>query len=220
MADIPFWDQFTEGYEGSDYDPNPWGQVKIGAFRLPGICRVDGAAVQRIDVQKANGVDGGTLIERGYLPSEFDIDMTIWTPSHWSLWRTIRPQIYRPANKIDISDAKKRTATKTDVGATDKASLPVSHPALDDAGISACLIKSITLPRPGPDVGSMVITIKCVEHRAPVPKANANRRSAGVGKPDLDKRFEDHPARNKPKKPSEAGDGRPGGAPKVVRGSS
>lgn len=219
MPSIPFWDSFPEVAEaGPSSDPHPWGQVTIGGITLPGTCEVSGAAIHRIDIQKANGVDGGTLIERGYQPGEFDIDMKIWTSEHWDLWQETRPFIFRRLNKIDANDAKKNAATADQVSATEKAALPISHPALADAEITACLIKSISLPRPGPERGTKIITIKCVQYIPPATKTSANRKLVGVKPPPRDPRNDLNGAVNKPLSPLDAGDGSPNGPPVTTHG--
>lgn len=217
---IPFWDQFPDTWVmGPASDPNPWGSVILGGITLPGTCEVTGAAIHRIDVQKANGVDGGTLIERGYQPGEFDIDMKLWTPEHWQLWRETRPSIFRRLSKIDPNDTKKKTtASAGQVSATEKAALAVSHPALADAEITACLIKSITLPRPGPELGTKIITIKCIQYIPPAPNKNALRKAASVKAPARDPRTDLAPSVNKPITPLEAGDGGPNGPPATSHG--
>jgi hypothetical protein len=219
MSAIPFWDPYSSpSVDGPDSDPNPWGQVTIGGILLPGYCEVSGAAIHRIDVQKANGVDGGTLIERGYQPGEFDIDMKIWTEKHWDLWRETRPFIFRRLNKVDLNDAKKSGATREQVAATEKASLSISHPALADAEITACLIKSISLPRPGPERGTKIITLKCVQYITPAVKVSAIRKHVGVKGPTRDPRVDLNGAVNKPTSPLDAGDGGPNGAPVTTHG--
>jgi hypothetical protein len=217
---IPFWDQFPDTWVmGPDYDPNPWGSVTIGNIVLPGICEVTGAATHRIDVQKANGVDGGTLIERGYQPGEFDIDMKIWTPKHWALWLETRPSLFRRLSKVDLNDAKKKTATAAQIEATARAALPIAHPALADAEITACLVKSITLPRPGPEAGTKIITIKCVQYIPPAPKNNALRKASSVKAPPRDPRNDLGGSVNKPVTPLDAGDAGPNGAPVTTHGA-
>jgi hypothetical protein len=205
---IAFWDRFTEGYEGSDYPLEEWDRVQIGGYVLPGICVVDGAAKQRIDVQKANGVDGGVLIERGYQPGTLDIDMKIWTPHHWSIWQSIHPNIYRRAGKLDVNDAKKKSASRAQIQVTAKAALSIYHPAAADRGIDSVLIEQITLPRPGPEKGSKIITIKCIQYMPPS-KLPAVRKATGVKAPPQDPRQKFHPAANKPDSPAGKGEGGP-----------
>lgn len=224
MADIPWWDPIpiTDGKviapdsEGLLYDDSsPWARVDIGGHRLPGTCSVTGAAVHRIDIQKSNGVDGGTIIERGYVPGKYDIECKIWTEAQWNAWQEIYPQIFRRPGKIDVNDAKakKAGATAAEIKATEKAALTISHPFLALAGVSACLVESIPVPRPGPEWGTWVITIKVVQYIAPVPKQSALRKGTGA-KENVPLVKELQPATNKPKKPSEDGDGGPNGAPK------
>jgi hypothetical protein len=288
MSDIPWWDPFDVTDKDNnvvddsvEVDPCPWTQVRLGGHYLPGSCTVTGAATHQIDVQKASGRDGGTLIERGYSPSKFDIDMKIWSRSHWTIWRQIRPQLLRRPGKENVGDASaskklasvlsvaKKTASAAVVevkrlekaaadaaakpeaqagdpravavafdyeqktkaaqkdldhakaavsaaehGAREHSAMPVENALLQDAGISSCVIESIAFPRPGPEWGTWVIAIKCIEYVTPS-RENATRKAVGHRPqvpvaPALDAA----PARNKPVKPSDAGDGEPNGPPK------
>lgn len=230
MADIPWWDQFdvtdrvvfAPGSEGFDYDDtSPWANVSIGGNRLPGTCVVAGAAVHRIDVQKANGVDGGTLIERGYEPGKFDVDCKVWTRSQWRILLGILPQIFRRPNKIDVNDAKakKAGATAAEIEATATAAKPVTGPMFDFMNVGSCLIQSVGIPRPGPEWGTWVVSIKCVEYIAPNPK-NAGVRKTTGSKDTAPLHQKLTPATNKPPKPSESGHGGPNGEPVTAHGSS
>ena len=227
-SDVPFWDLFNvtdgkvfaPGSEGFDYDEtSPWSQLTLKGNRLPGTITLTGSATHRIDVQKSNGVDGGTLIERGYVPGKFDIDMKIWTESHWDLWKDIYPQIFRRPAKVDVNDAKtkKAGATATQIDVTSKAALPISHPVLDLMGISSCLVESIAMPRPGPELGTQIITIKCIEYVPPTKKSAIRKTTGAAVNVGLAKELQ--PAVNKPISPAEAGDGSPGGPPVTSHGS-
>lgn len=227
---VPFFDRFNAtdgrvfqpGSEGADYDDtSPWSAVTIAGRRLPGTCTITGAATHRVDVQRASGVDGGTLIERGYDPSKFDIDVKIWTLSQWNIWLEIRPNLLRRSGKLDVRDAKakKTAANSAAIAATALAATPISNPLLDVEGIGACLVESIQFPRPGPEFGSWIITIKCMEYVAPA-KVNATKvlRGNRENVRSVDDKAPS-PAVNKPTSPKDAGDGGPNGAPKISHGS-
>jgi hypothetical protein len=201
---IPFWDEFSEGYEGDVYPRQEWNRVQLGGFVLPGKCEVDGSAKHRIDVQTANGRDGGVLIERGYQPGTLDIDMTLWTPLQWSTWNAMRPSIFRRAGKLDVNDTKKKGATAAQIDLTEKAALPIVHPGAESIDIHSVLVEQITLPRPGQQRGSKVITIKCIEY-VPPSKVKATRKAAGIAAPPIDPRQKFAPAANKPASPAEDG---------------
>lgn len=205
---IAFWDRYVEGYEGSVYPTEEWDRVQLGGFVLPGTCKVDGSAKHRIDVQKANGVDGGVLIERGYVPGTLDIDMELWTPEQWSTWLAIRPNIFRRAGKLDVNDAKKKGASASQIKVTEKFALPIIHPGAESIEISSVLVEQITLPRPGQTHQSKVITIKCVQYVAPA-KLPAVRRATGVKAPTIDPRQQFAVPANKPASPAEKGEAGP-----------
>jgi hypothetical protein len=172
-AQIPFWDKFTQGYEAFPELFGDWDVCELGGEALPGLASIKGSAMQRIDVQKVNGQDGGALVERGYTPGKFDIDLVMWMPQHWAAWQPLLLKIYRRAGKLDVSesadDIKKKSATKqtAEIEATSKNALAISHPATRMLGVHAVIVESVALPVEGPVPGSKLVTIKCVQYVAP-----------------------------------------------------
>lgn len=185
MGTIPFWDSFTTGYDAPLYSPDPVDHVRLAGELLPGTAAVKGEASQRIDVQSANGRDGGNLVERGYKPGRFDIDVKISSPEQWDKWQEILPKFWRPSGKLDVNDSKKKAgATAAEVSMTEKAAVSISNWATDSLGIGACLVESVSLPMDGPSYGEKIITLKCIQYvSAPASKASATRVSKGVKSP-------------------------------------
>jgi hypothetical protein len=212
---VPFWDPFLEGYEGPVFlDPGkePDACCWIGGYQLPGKAEITGSATQRIDVQKGNGRDGGVLIERGYVPGELDIDLTIWTPDQWVEWLRLLKIIFRPAGKLDVQDHKKKgAADEKQIEVTQKSARTFSQPRAQMIGINSVLIKQVALPRPAPDGGGRVITIKCVQYLPPTQASSIRRASGTAQTPPAQDPRQVFPTTNAPESPSEAGDGEPDG---------
>lgn len=218
MGEIPFWDDHTEGYEGPLTSDDPWDLVILGNERLPGVCTsFDGSPTQKIDVQKANGSDGGALVERGIVPARVEFEILIWTPAQWNEFQRIKQRILRQAGKIDVADQKK-VASAAQVDVTKKSALSISHPAARDARISSVLIESISPPRPGPHPGTRVVRFKCLQFIAPTP-AKATRKAQGVKPVPIANQLRS--GKNVPVKPSTT-DAGPNGppTPPTIQGTS
>jgi hypothetical protein len=76
----PFWDAPPKSLDPSNSNINPWDQVRIGDYLLPGIAEVDAHHVKRVHVKKMEGVDYGKITTAGKDPAEVTVKVKIWTP--------------------------------------------------------------------------------------------------------------------------------------------
>jgi hypothetical protein len=215
----PFWSPYPEAFEAWAKELGAWDVVLLGGKPLPGKAAIKGASQLRIEVQKVNGRDGGTIIERGYTPGEFDIDLLMWTAEQWASWQVMLPSIYRRAGKLDANDSKKKPGA-AEVLAIEKRALSITHPATASMNIFSAVIQSVAMPADGPVSGTKVVVIKCLEY-VPAAKFKGKdkiREGAGVDGGPITPPVKDpkgetpDPAAN----PSDAGP--PGGRPTPQQG--
>jgi hypothetical protein len=183
----PFWDNFTDGYEGPPYPQDRRAQCQLAGYALPGRAAVDGSAKKRLQVMKANGADGGALVERGYTPGELDIDLTMWTPEQWDTWQRILPVVFRKPNKLDLKDHKeqKTGAKQSDLETTKTSSVSIVNWKAQSLNIATVIVTQVGLPKENAD-GSVTVTIKCTEYVPPKKGAKAKpRKVVGANNDDI-----------------------------------
>lgn len=178
---VPFWDSNESGYEEGKVT-EAWDICTLGGQVLPGITEVTGSPGIKTDIQKANGRDGAAIVQRGYIPAQIEISVTIWTPAQWTIWQQdVMPKIWRRPGKLDFNDQKKKIGA-SDLEVAKTAAIQIAHPEAASIGVTAIMITSISSPRPTSGVaGARTIKIKAIEYVPPPPPSkNAIRKATGV----------------------------------------
>lgn len=105
---VPFWDLGTDGYDGPDYSEQPWDIIAFVVdqrlLRSPGIATVKCVPREKIDIQKPNGGDVGTIITRGHEPARVDIAIRVWTPTQWQLMQELIAALWRKSGGASRQD--------------------------------------------------------------------------------------------------------------------
>lgn len=201
---LPFWLTRSDGIDGTLYPKNAWDATFLGPYRLPGICRVKCAPKIEFDRQKVNGRDGAAIILRGYLPGPIEIECKIWTAEQWTTFQEIAPKIWKKPGKVAIKGKDKSAAAAVaGAAATEQAALDISHPATLLWGVRSVVVTGVSAPEDGPEVGTKIIRIQCIEFVA-TSKKPATRNTKGSKGTEIvdDSRFA--PANDpRHKKPSE-----------------
>lgn len=207
MAGIPFWG--GQGADGPDYSDQPWDIITFVVdqriFRSPGIAIVKCVPRERIDQQKPNGGDVGTIITRGHDPARVDITIKVWTSSQWDILQELMDALWRKSGganrqdrtitkpKILFTTAQERQAASltgglntttviktSDADATKAAAISISHPATNMFGIGAIVIESPESIEIGTDlIGTM--RMKAIQYNPPS-KKNVTRKREGAGR--------------------------------------
>lgn len=178
----PFWDRFTEGYEGKTFADNPYDTVRINGTRLPGRCKLEVKPSLRVDRQKANGKDGATVIVRGVDPSPVKIKVTLWTREQLEAWQEFVDRYWRPPGKTLRGDKAAGTYTQ-------QSALDIGHPRLEGYGITSFVITSITPPDPD-ELGIGTAEIEGIQYIPPQTKT-ATRKAEGSNRVPLAQAFGD-----------------------------
>lgn len=205
-ARLPFWDPFGEYAELFVHQSHwsAWDVVILGGQPLPGVGSVKGSAVQRVEVQKVNGRDGGALIERGYTPGQLDIDLLVWLPEQWVELQRLMPIIYPRSAKLDVkaASAKKKqsaAAQAIEIEAAERRSLSIEHPGAAYLQIKTVIVEQVALPVDGPVPLSKIFTFKCIEY---VPPTTRPHLAVVKGKVVIDPGKVETRFKNKGAKPS------------------
>lgn len=204
----PFWGGASA--EGENFSLDPWDVVFIGGDPLPGICEVKGIAQLEVDKKKAKGSHGSTITVTGYLPSPFEVTVTVWTEDQkdfleaWITKFWINPQKEPPKPK-----------------GQPQVSLALDHPACAMLGIDTCIVLGISMLEDGSFEGSKVIRIKLMDGRV-TEKKNVTKTAEGSrNNVPIDKALQEKQKSAVPPKPSaERADlGPKGPRPKPASGS-
>jgi hypothetical protein len=207
VAGIPFWG--GEGADGPDYSDQPWDIITFVVdqrlLRSPGIAVVKCVPRERIDQQKPNGGDVGTIITRGHDPARVDIAIKVWTASQWEILQELMDALWRKSGGANRQDrtitrptvqfrtAQERQAAAlagtlsttqaiktSDADATKAAAISMSHPATNMYGIGAIVIEIPESIEIGADlIGTL--RIKAIQYNPPT-KKNVTRKREGAGK--------------------------------------
>jgi hypothetical protein len=178
------------GYTGRDYATNPWELVSFDGRPMPGLCEVKGVTKCNVKNKKAPGSKGNKPTSLGYAPSEFDVMITVWTPSQWKLLQSQLDRLWnipmgKPSEVLAAVDAKGRIipGTKQRI---DPAQIghSIDHPALQALKIINCVINQVGIPHNGSVVGTKVVEMKCTENRDPGKKNHTATPKPGQVKRD------------------------------------
>ncbi len=177
------------GYEGNLFADNPWDFVgipglyqhssNVGLPQTPGICRVSVSKGRTVDKKKSQGTDGDTLTFSGINSAEGEIQVMIWTPDQWELFKTIWPILSPPQGKAPPGAKTARTTvgkgtTKIFVQAYD-----VQHPKFTVHKIKSVVFLHGSGPEDGWVNGAKVFTAKWVEYIDPI-KTDVTRTIKGA----------------------------------------
>ncbi len=171
---MPFWDEFTSGYEGPLYAPNVWDQVKLDIpfITIPGTCEVSAKPSKKCDKKKSAGTHGATKTTTGYDPAKVEIRVHIWTPEQYEAWQELLRRIWPRVGKVidpDILKARGDAVAKLPAAAQkaikqaaqkETPVLPIYHPALSDLGITAIQVMGIGTPQRGGCSGEKIFLIE------------------------------------------------------------
>ena len=153
--------------------PNPWGDgdaldawdyVVLGSFALPGVCRV-GVKVpkKRIDTVMQPAVAFASTRFMGYEPATVDIEMKLATYTQLQRWAGMYPILNPPAEKLKLGGGANQSASAV----ASAIALTIDHAKTKLYGIERVIIEDIDDPMPDPG-GFVVITIKCLQYKAPI----------------------------------------------------
>lgn len=136
-------------------NPDAWDRPVFGegrqALTMPGISRVKGKGVAKLDRKSAPGSSGATVTYLGADPIEVEITTIIWEKSHLQeLERVLALLAPRPAKGVP-------------------APVRVSHPKLQMFGVSKLFVSEIGLLEESSSVrGAQEITIRFVQFLPPL----------------------------------------------------
>jgi hypothetical protein len=183
-----FWDNIQDGYEFLDDARAPDDIVVLDGVIAPGIAEVRCEARQKLDIAKATGRDGGTIIKRGFEPARITITLTVVTPKHLTDLEALLDRLWHQPGKPSRQD-------RPVFGEVGKAlltgAISIEHPRLTK-GVTHMVIESITGLEKGAQVGTRQMRIQGIQYIEPKP-ADATRQVKGEG-PKLNAAFE--PAKN------------------------
>lgn len=146
-AQQDFWDD-PRGYEEllDSTKRNPWDVITFSGMATPGIAVVTGHKGGKVDAKKEPGKDGAVITHQGYDPSQVDVLVRMWHPSHWQQMQQM----------VELLQPRKGKPTAHDV----------FHPALAAWGIHRLYVTEILLPREVPNTkGMKEVPIICQEWR-------------------------------------------------------
>jgi hypothetical protein len=150
---IPFWDVPPLSLDPSAANFSPWDTISFAGQVFPGLARVRGDKPKRIDRKLKKGNSSATLTFVGYAPSEFDVILSIWEPSQFSLLQALMPTLLPKPGKPGTS--------------TNFSPVDVSHPALALANIRSCIIEKVGILQPGNPKGVWDLRMRCIEYYQP-----------------------------------------------------
>jgi hypothetical protein len=153
---IPFWDLVEDvGYEENKArNENPWDILFLNGTRVPGKSAVKVNPKHVIDCKKSTSQDGGPTIARGHEAARVEITITIWTPEQWKDLQVLMESLWRkPGQPLRVKGEAK--------------AIDISHPKCRKWGVTGILIESPSGPDDGPEKGSMVVSLKCIQYIAP-----------------------------------------------------
>jgi hypothetical protein len=200
---IPFWDLVEAGYEENKArHENPWDILFLNGTRVPGKSMVKVNPKHVIDCKKSTSQDGGPTITRGHEAARVDITITVWTPEQWKWLQVLMDSLWRkPGQPLRVKGETK--------------AIMISHPKCAMWGVTSVLIESPSGPDDGPEKGSMVVSLKCIQYIAPPKQKKASVVAPAVGKgparlPGFDSAF--NPFRKAPSETDALARPRPGQA--------
>lgn len=135
------------------FDPitSPVDHVVINGQRSPGVAVVEGAGSPRQwDERRGYGTSGAISVYRGAKLAKFTVKFTLTTAAEFAAWAEFAPLLARP-----VSRARPRALT-------------ISHPILEDLGISQCAVEDLRQPTPG-DTGDWTYEVAFIQFRRPAP---------------------------------------------------
>jgi len=181
MPNMPFR-QHSEigsafGPESFTENTTSWDKFVIGAYTMPGVCKVTPKKKRKVDVQQKAGhskmgVNPPRYTYLGAAPAEVEVECTIWTHRQWNVMQKIL-QAYSPTYK---ETSKSITA------------IDVMHPALTVHRIYRLFLMEVEGPHPGKVQGSMEIKFKFSEFwpelKSGVPTPTTKVEASIVGIPN------------------------------------
>ncbi len=146
---IPFWVNNPGAWDRPVFDFGEGDQVLT--LRMPGISKVKGKGIAKLDKKSAPGSSGATVTYLGAEPIEVEITTTIWDQTQLQeLDRIIRMLAPRPTKGLPKP-------------------VRVSHPKLAMFGVSKLFVSEIgMLEESGSARGAMDITIHFVQYLPPI----------------------------------------------------
>jgi hypothetical protein len=188
---VPFW---------SD-SPDAWDTVVIAGRSLPGICKMKGKIVRRVDRKNSTGTNGATITYVGDDVAEFEVTVRMWNDTHLASYAALIAflrdrQSPDDANGLGATIAS-GASSKLVVKLNEKrgyskfpmAPVAVEHPTLTLYRVRAAHILEYSFPEPVGEAAAGIYeaNIKCIEHIA----LNKGQVTTPRGAIDLVKRFGD-----------------------------
>lgn len=189
--DVPFW---------SD-SPDAWDTVIIAGRALPGVCRMKGKVVRRVDRKNSTGTNGATVTYVGDDVAEFEITVRMWNDVHLSTYAELLAFLRDKQSPDDANGLGSTIATgsssKLVVKVNEKrgyskfpmAPVAIEHPTLTLFKVRAAHVLEYSFPESVGDAsqGIYEANIKCIEHIA----LNKGQVTTPRGAIDLVKRYGD-----------------------------
>jgi hypothetical protein len=135
----------------------PVNVVVIGGVQSPGIATIrDAHAPRRLVVRNGVGLSGATVRFQGVMLSEkFAVELRLYTAEDWDAWASFKDVVDPPP-----------------LGEHARA-LDISHPILEDLGITSVLVDDVLQPVQEGETGVWLIVIKLTQFRRPTFQASA-----------------------------------------------
>lgn len=129
---------------------DPVDYILLSGERSPGIADVEGfTSPRRWDERKGYGLSGGTVIFRGIGLAAGTVSLRLFESEHFERWDTWKNLVQRPP-----------------IGTRGHA-MDISHPQLDDLGVTSVVIEDVSQLEQTED-GIWTVKIRMKEFRRPV----------------------------------------------------
>lgn len=126
----------------------PVDYITLAGQKSPGIAEVTGADSQRdLQERKGYGLGGATVVYKGIKLIKPKVVIRLTTDDDWTAWHAWKPLLDRPPTG--------RRARAMDIW----------HPILEDQGVTAVLVESVSQPVRTKDDGEWSITVGFIEYR-------------------------------------------------------
>lgn len=126
--------------------------VTVNGVASPGRARIQGAGAEyNWEIRQGYGLSGATVVFRGRALSAPTLYIDMWTPDHFVEWEVFK-KLLEPPKPLGMPLA-----------------LGISHPLLDDLGISSLVVKKRGQIEINPN-GIWTAPIELLEYRKPIPR--------------------------------------------------
>jgi hypothetical protein len=179
---LPFWDSQArdggvQGFGGlicflPDVSVQPllgsrwaWDVIYLDDLRVPGLVKVDFKRRHRVDIRRANGVDGQSVTSLGYNGANITVRVRLWTPQQWiDFQRFTIPSVQPRPGKVKVRPK----------------SVAVDYPSLAAWGCHQLFVIDVDGPRECEVHGARDIILSCSDTSPQVAVPTTTQKGGGV----------------------------------------